>query len=155
LFELLGPLPGSNVLDLYAGTGALGIEALSRGATRAVFVETHRAALAAIRRNLDELHLTGAAIVLPIPVERAAGALRDKGPFDLVLCDPPWDSLDASLRGLTRLLRPTLWPPGARLVIEHPAVRSIDLDGVTDLEKSDSRKWGDTAITVFVRGPGS
>lgn len=155
LFELLGPLTGANVLDLYAGTGALGIEALSRGAARAVFVETNGAALKAIRRNLEELDLTDHATVLPIPVERVARALQGKGPFDLVLCDPPWDSLDAALRGLKRLLRPDTWGPGARMVIEHPAEHSVELEGVSEVAvvKTDARKWGDTAVSSFVRGP--
>jgi len=155
LFELLGPLAGTNVLDLYAGTGALGIEALSRGAARAVFVETYGAALKVIRKNLEELDLGDEALVLPIQVERAARALRGKGPFDLVLCDPPWDALDSALRAVQRLLRPETWPPGARLVIEHPAERTIEFTGGSEdaIAKTDTRRWGDTAVSLFVRGP--
>jgi 16S rRNA (guanine966-N2)-methyltransferase len=152
LFEILGPLPGASVLDLYAGTGALGIEALSRGAARAVFVETHAAALSTIHRNLEELDLARDAAVLPVPVERVGRALRNKGTFDLVLCDPPWDALDAALKALERLLRPELLAPEARVVIEHPAERTVDTDGFFDLERSDVRRWGDTGATLLVRG---
>jgi 16S rRNA (guanine966-N2)-methyltransferase len=151
LFEILGPLSGENVLDLYAGTGALGIEALSRGAARAVFVENHGAALSAIHKNLEELDLTSDAVVLPVPVERAARALQDKGPFDLVLCDPPWNSIDSALRALKRLLAADLLRPGARLVIEHPADHALELGGLPELEKSDVRRWGDTGASLFVR----
>src|SRR5580692_6775643 len=88
LFSALGPLGGAAVLDLYAGTGALGIEALSRGAARATFVESARPALAALRDNLAALGLEGAARVLAMPVERAVTRLG--GAFDLVLADPPY-----------------------------------------------------------------
>ena len=152
LFEILGPLPGASVLDLYAGTGALGIEALSRGAARAVFVETHAAALSAIRRNLEQLELTSDAVVLQVPVERVGRALRNQGPFDLVLCDPPWDTLDRALQALERLLRPELLVPGARVVIEHPAERTVELERVPDVVKSHVRRWGDTGASFFVRG---
>jgi 16S rRNA (guanine(966)-N(2))-methyltransferase RsmD len=152
LFEILGPLSNQSVLDLYAGTGALGIEALSRGAARAVFVESHGAALSAIRKNLGELDLESHAVVLPIAVERSARALRDQGPFDLVLCDPPWNSLDAALRAVERLLSTELMAPGARLVIEHPAERTLELDGLPNLVKSDLRRWGDTGASLFVKG---
>jgi 16S rRNA (guanine966-N2)-methyltransferase len=154
LFEILGPLLGANVLDLYAGTGALGIEAISRGAARSVFVETHAAAVSAIKRNLEELDLTGDSTVLKVPVERVGRALQSEEPFDLVLCDPPWDTLDPALRALARLLRPELLAPGARVVIEHPAERTVDLHGFFDLEKSDVRRWGDTGATLLVRREG-
>src|SRR6185369_7871918 len=71
LFSALGDVTGALVCDLYAGTGALGIEALSRGARRAVFIESARPALAALRRNLADLDLDDAARVFPLPVERA------------------------------------------------------------------------------------
>jgi 16S rRNA (guanine966-N2)-methyltransferase len=92
LFDRLGPrLAGARVLDLYAGSGALGIEALSRGAVHAVFVERARAALAALRRNLTELELADRSRVLSEEVERAVDRLRAEGAqFELVLLDPPY-----------------------------------------------------------------
>jgi 16S rRNA (guanine966-N2)-methyltransferase len=149
LFDVLGPLDGARVLDLYAGTGALGIEALSRGAVHAVFVENDRFALDCLRENLDGLGLAGAATLLPIPVERAAKSLRPLLPFDLVLCDPPWAELDSSLRKLTRLLGAEFFGPEPRVVIEHPSERSIELTALSGLEKVDARRWGDTGVTVF------
>jgi len=149
LFDVLGPLAEARVLDLYAGTGALGIEALSRGAAHAVFVESDRFALACIRKNLEALQLVDSATVLPLAVERAAAALRPLAPFDLVLCDPPWEHLDGALRTLARLLRADLEGLPTRVVIEHPSAKSLDLALPAGLEKTDERRWGDTGATVF------
>jgi 16S rRNA (guanine966-N2)-methyltransferase len=150
LFDVLGPLDGARVLDLYAGTGALGIEALSRGAAHAVFVEADRAALACMRRNLTALAVdAAAATVLPVPVERAARPLRELAPFDLVLCDPPWPELEVALRASLRLLGSELYGPAARVVIEHPSAPSVEILAPAGFEKTDERRWGDTAVTVF------
>ncbi len=93
LFASLGPrVAGARVLDLYAGTGALGIEALSRGAAGAVFVERSRAATAAIEGNLDRARLRDRAVVVGVDVRAFLGRRdRDGAPFDLVLADPPYD----------------------------------------------------------------
>ena len=98
-----GALDGARVVDLYAGSGALGIEALSRGAAHATFVETDRAALRAIRHNLDVCRLADRAAVVAMPVERwVAGLGPGDTPFDLAFCDPPyafdgWPGLLAAL----------------------------------------------------------
>jgi 16S rRNA (guanine966-N2)-methyltransferase len=86
-----GALDGARVVDLFAGSGALGIEALSRGAARATFVDSDRAARAAIARNLDTCGFTDRADIVAAPVERFLDALDNAGgPFDLALCDPPY-----------------------------------------------------------------
>src|SRR5512144_2567254 len=90
IFQILGDLTGLRVLDLYAGTGAMGIEALSRGAGHAVFVESDAAAAKAIRDNVERLGLTGQTTLLTAVVERARPRLEKLGPFDLVLADSPW-----------------------------------------------------------------
>ena len=89
LFSALGAVTGARVLDLFAGTGALGVEAISRGAARAVFVESARPALAALRENLGALGLAESARVVPQLAERALGAVIAEGPFDLIFADPP------------------------------------------------------------------
>jgi len=87
----LEPFTGRRVIDLYAGSGAYGIEALSRGAVRADFVESDRAARAALDRNLETLGLTGRARVWPLALPRAIGRLRaELAQADLVLADPPY-----------------------------------------------------------------
>src|SRR5688500_9337459 len=99
LFSMLGNLEDRVVLDLYAGTGALGIEAMSRGAARAVFVESARPALEALRQNLASLGLVGGAAgansgegchVVGARAERAVVDIARWGPFDLVFADPPY-----------------------------------------------------------------
>ena len=84
LFSTLGDVSGATVLDLYAGTGALGIEALSRGAERVVMVERARPALDAIAKDLRALDVEKQALVLRCPVERAERKLKEEAPFDLV-----------------------------------------------------------------------
>ena len=95
LFSILGDVSEHKVLDLYAGSGALGIEALSRGASAAVFVEASRPALICLRDNLTTLGLTRVATTLGRRAEGAELELGRHGPFDLVLCDPPWRDVEA------------------------------------------------------------
>jgi 16S rRNA (guanine966-N2)-methyltransferase len=147
LFSVLGNVVDFNVLDLYAGTGALGIEALSRGARHACFVEQARGALESLRRNLSELSLTDQATVLARDVRLCAAELMRIGPFDLVFCDPPWQQMDAVVTQLSALAPPTWLSPEGKLVLEHSA--RWEARGIDGLCPSESRRWGDTAVTVF------
>lgn len=125
LFGILEPhLGGAAVLDLYAGAGTLGIEALSRGASQATFVERHRAALRALRENVAATGFERRATVVPQDVcaflERGAD-----GPYDLVFCDPPFadvDGLSETLAhpGLARSLAPDALVV-YRIIRKHPA----------------------------------
>ncbi|HVJ17495.1 MAG TPA: 16S rRNA (guanine(966)-N(2))-methyltransferase RsmD [Polyangiaceae bacterium] len=147
LFNMLGDLAGLSVLDLYAGSGALGIEALSRGARSAVFVESERAALGCIRHNLSELGLEERARVLPVRVEVARKSLQEER-FDLILCDPPWAEIAAAWVQIERWVFLCLEPDG-RLVLEHPAASPPgELQGSTLLAQ---RSWGDTGMSIFSR----
>jgi 16S rRNA (guanine966-N2)-methyltransferase len=102
VFSSLGErVRGARVLDLFAGTGALGVEALSRGAAEVVFVERDRAALAAVRRNLDLTHLADRAAVVGVDVRRFVSRDDKNGaPFDLVVADPPYDLGGPDLEGV-------------------------------------------------------
>jgi 16S rRNA (guanine966-N2)-methyltransferase len=146
LFQILGALEGAHVLDLYAGSGALGIEALSRGASDVVFVEQDRAALSCIRENVETVGVSERALVLGRPVasiEKALGEAR----FDLVLCDPPWDELEMALAALARLASSERLAPGARVLLEHSA-RDAE-PAAAGLVAYDRRTWGDTAVSFF------
>jgi len=159
LFDVLSVmLADAVVLDLYAGTGALGIEALSRGAAHAVLVEEDALALQAIRANLEKLGLLRTSSVLALQVERSKKRLEEKAPFDLVLCDPPWDMAEhvaSSVLGKLLGARPSaegrasLLNAGARVVLEHSARKPIDRIGGLELQLIDQRNWGDTAISIF------
>ena len=144
VFNLVGPVDGARVLDLFAGSGALGIEALSRGAAAAVFVERDRDAVRTIERNLDRLRLTGARVVhadvlLTIAQEAMAGAK-----YDLVLVDPPYGMLTEIQPRLARHLPPLLAADGL-VVVETNARVEPELP----LPVRTSRKYGQTRVTLF------
>ena len=148
LFSALGDVAGALVCDLYAGTGALGIEALSRGARRAVFVESARPALAALRQNLAALGLgDDVARVLPLSVERALELLPPEGRFDLAFLDPPYAALLPAAAAAARLA-PAL-APGGRLVLEH-ASRDAAPE-IQGLARDATRTYGDTAVSLYTR----
>lgn len=140
---------GIAVLDLFAGTGSLGIEALSRGAADAVFVESDRRVAAVIRSNLRAAEFS--AEVLVMPVVRALAALRaDRRRFGGVFVDPPYDRGWVS-RTLTLLDEAAIVAEGGWLVVEHgrneePPVR------VGRLARADTRCYGDTRIALFTVG---
>jgi 16S rRNA (guanine966-N2)-methyltransferase len=151
LFSMLGDVEGARVLDLYAGTGALGIEALSRGAARAVFVESARPALAALRENLTALGLEGCSRIVAQAAERAAPTLRaPEGMFDLVFADPPYAALAAAAAVVSTLTTSGALAPGARLVLEHAA--RDPAPALPGLEPRPSRTYGDTSVTIYDLG---
>jgi 16S rRNA (guanine966-N2)-methyltransferase len=143
-FNLIGPVEGATVLDLFAGSGAMGLEALSRGADRTVFVETDPAAVGAIERNLDKLRLTGATIVrrdarTALAAEAAAGRT-----YDLVLVDPPYAEWPTFERTLGPYLASVL-SPGGLLVVETAARIEPDLP----LAPRTSRRYGSARLTLY------
>ncbi len=148
LFSILGDLNGCAVLDACAGTGALGIEALSRGARHVTFLDADRSALTAIASNLKALGLMEVSTLLPIKLERASTALRSSAPFDLVLCDPPWPHADPIAAELVRVLSHDLLAPGARVVIGHRAELPVRCESAT-LVLSERRRWGDSGLSFY------
>ena len=145
VFNLVGPVDGARVLDLFAGSGAMGLEALSRGAASAVFVERDRAAAQTIERNLEKLDLTGATVlredaVRVLAADRAAGRR-----YDLVLIDPPYRMLAGILSTLARHLPPVLEPDGL-IVVESDA---HDPEPELPLAVRTSRRYGSARITLF------
>jgi 16S rRNA (guanine966-N2)-methyltransferase len=150
LFSILGDVTDLRVLDLYAGSGALGIEALSRGASFATCVESARPALVSLRENLSKLGLEQTSQVLPLRVESARQKLLSLGPYDLTLCDPPWRDVESALGELEKLARIGLFSAAARVVLEHAARTPLGhKPEESALVVRDRRSWGDTAITLF------
>jgi 16S rRNA (guanine966-N2)-methyltransferase len=144
-FNLIGPVDDMAVLDLFAGSGAMGLEALSRGASTAVFVESDREAQRTIGRNLEKLGLTGA-IVLKTDARQAlaAEAAADRR-YDLVLVDPPYRMLD-SLRPILATYVPALLAEDGLVVVETPKREHPELP---PLAERTSRTYGSVRLTLF------
>ena len=142
-FNLIGPVDGASVLDLFAGSGAMGLEALSRGADRVVFVESDRGAVRAIEQNLDRLRLRGT-----ILHEDAARVLQEEARagrrYDLVLVDPPYEMYPDLQPALARTL-PRLLADDGLVVVETDARLEPELP----LELRTSRRYGRARLTLF------
>lgn len=137
-------LDGAAVLDLYAGSGALGLEALSRGATRATFVESDRSALAVLRRNVEAVGVAGARVV-PGRVLTVLET-QDAQPCDLVLADPPYAAPDHELRAVLDAVVDKGWTrPGALVVVER-ARRSSVPEWPAPMEALRTKRYGDTQL---------
>ncbi len=142
LFSILGSVDGLRVLDLYAGSGALGLEALSRGAGSATFVESARPALAAIRANLDATGEDAEVAAADVTGWLRSAADRERE-FDLVFCDPPYDAAAEIAQTLAELL-PRVAAPQALIVIESSKRNPL----VLDLPLADERTYGHTRIAI-------
>jgi 16S rRNA (guanine966-N2)-methyltransferase len=138
-----GALDGARVVDLFAGSGALGVEALSRGAEHVTFVDRDRSAVQAVRRNVEACGVGDQATVVAAPVERWLAGLGDDVRFDLAFCDPPyafdgWDDLLAAI-------------PADLVVIESGA--PVDLPaGWSEARRT---RYGGTWVTFAVPPPGN
>ncbi len=148
LFSILGSVEQARVLDLFAGSGALAIEALSRGAAGATLVDSSAAAVAAIRRNLEALGLAADVHrrrALPF-LQWASGAGRQ---YDLVFVDPPYRHASALAEELPQGLVGVL-ASGARVVVESDRRTPLQL---APLSVTHERRYGDTMIRIYVNGP--
>jgi 16S rRNA (guanine966-N2)-methyltransferase len=140
LFSMLGPIEGAAVLDLFAGSGALGIEALSRGAASATFVERDPRALQALRANVTQLGLADRA---EIRTGDALAALRHAAKYDLVFIDPPYAAAEQLGGELSREL-PAALASGALVVSESDRRSPLELE----LPLLRERRYGDTIIRI-------
>lgn len=149
IFNVLGnQVAEARVLDLFAGTGALGIEAISRGAREAVFVEQHHTALRVLRKNLGDCGLSAMSQVFPLGVSRALKRLATQGQkFDLVFLDPPYGQ---GLAAKTiRLLAPgQLLSPAAQVIVEHSRQEQVPAT-CQSLTQVEQRHYGDTVISFY------
>lgn len=147
VFSILGPrVSGARVLDLYAGTGSLGLEAMSRGATNVVFVESGRQASMCLERNIDRVGLGGSAR------KRDVGAfLADEtAEFDVVFVDPPYADDDDEVHDILEGIGGVLSARG--IVVLHRQARS-NIELPEFLQRVDERRYGDAVITMMERAP--
>lgn len=149
LFNILSQrVRGARVLDLFAGSGALSLEAISRGAQGAVLVELDRVAAGVIRRNIELMRAEGVARLLQMDYVRAIGQLS--GAFDIVFMDPPYRMLEAYGEAARRLRDGGLLSPGAVLLMEHRSKSDLSLpDG---FEIYDERRYGECAVALVREG---
>jgi 16S rRNA (guanine(966)-N(2))-methyltransferase RsmD len=147
LFMTLEPLAGLQVVDLFAGSGALGIEALSRGAARADFVEPDLQARRALERNLAELGIEARARVWSLRLPRGLSALKDVlASADVILADPPYGGNEA--RAILRALGEEPIQEGARVVVEHHAKDDLpEREG--RLARARARQYGETVVSTY------
>jgi 16S rRNA (guanine(966)-N(2))-methyltransferase RsmD len=143
LFALLGPVEGLSVLDLFAGSGALGIEALSRGAGSATFVDSAPRAVTTVRNNLEGLGIADAPVLRADARAFLRKARAQGRQYDLVLLDPPYRRASGLARELSLLL-PAVLPADGRVVTESDRRDPLALD----LPLADERRYGDTLIRI-------
>jgi 16S rRNA (guanine966-N2)-methyltransferase len=153
-YGTLAELPPLHVADVFAGSGAFGLEALSRGAAHCTFIERERAALEALRQNVRALGAESDCLILTTDAWRSLSSGPKGGPFPLVFLDPPYrESLDTSPTGsicefLTRL---PFAPDGTLVVLHHPATVDWAKTGPPGWSVADARHIGTNGITIFAR----
>jgi 16S rRNA (guanine(966)-N(2))-methyltransferase RsmD len=148
LFSILGSrILDAHFIDLYAGTGAIGIEALSRGAARVSFVESHRASLRLLRANLAQLRVISGAEVYACSAERFLRQHKQRGePLPIMFADPPYAHTEALLPSLDRS---AIITPDTIVVLEH-ATKTVLPARVGQLSLRRQYRYGDTTLSVFV-----
>ncbi len=147
LFSILGTPPTPcRVLDLFAGAGTLGFEAISRGATQIVFVELSKRATTVLRKNIESLGLKDRAKIIRAPVERALERFRGEK-FDWIFADPPYASEHANV-ALSLLDQSELLAVGGIIVIEHDRRRQT-AQRYGSLVRTEQRTYGDTELSLY------
>lgn len=150
LFNIIAPqLDQARFLDLFAGSGSVGIEAISRGASFAILVEKHRAALDCLRANITSLKIQQETLILPSPVERALALLHTRGEqFDFIFLDPPFADTQAYMTVLTQLGDSNFLTSEGSIIAQHAASLSLPevIEPFTCYRK---RQIGDNALTFY------
>jgi len=151
VYSVLGDVTDASVLDLYAGSGALGIEALSRGARGALLVDVARDAAEACRRNLDATRSADRARVQSAKVEAVLkGSPPPEAPFDLVCCDPPYEAADDTVIGILQDLAAPGWlTDTARVLVERSSRTGLPQPLPAGWEVVWEREYGDTLVAIL------
>jgi 16S rRNA (guanine966-N2)-methyltransferase len=152
IVSMVGSLSGTRVLDLYAGSGAVGLEALSRGAERVLLVESGARAGRVIRENVDALGLAGAEVVID-RVERVLARGPAGGPYDVVFADPPYALAGEEVSGILRALAARGWlAPGALVIVER-AARSGPVSWPEGFVPERARRYGEATFWYGLARP--
>lgn len=152
LFDILPPVKDKSFLDLFAGSGCVGMEALSRRARFAAFVEKDARLAEAIRANLARLGFLGRADVIAADAQRGLGRLAGRGErFDVLFADPPYDEgyLWETLRWMEKA---DVLAAGGIVVIQHSVREAFDPSTLRFLEPADQRRYGDTVLSFLTKG---
>lgn len=152
IFNILFDVTDLAILDLFAGTGAMGIEAISRGAQHCTFVDSSKEAMKLIGKNIQRCQFAAEANVLPMTVAKALHLLTAQGKqFDLIFVDPPYEKHYVN-KTLRRLAQSPLLHEGTRVLVEHHPKELIqEMEGLT---LTDQRKYGQTLVSFFKRSHG-
>lgn len=148
IFNILFDVSGLKVLDVFAGTGSIGLEAVSRGATQAIFIDNDREAITLIRKNIELCKFQGSCELLPYHVEKALKILQGRGEkFDLIFVDPPYlkDLVNPTIQKISEL---GLLANSGKIITEHHPKEPIT-NLPEDLHISDQRKYGQTLLTFL------
>ncbi|HUZ45621.1 MAG TPA: 16S rRNA (guanine(966)-N(2))-methyltransferase RsmD [Terriglobia bacterium] len=150
LFDVLGPsVRGSTFMDAYAGSGAIGLEALSRGADEVVFIEHHRAASKMIRKNLDALDIQGNFRLITCKVLKAFEKLAEEGAsFDFAFLDPPFEEIREYHHSLRQLGRSSLIRPSSLVIAEHSRHQILE-ERYAQLTRVRIIRHGDVQFTFY------
>lgn len=153
LFDVLGPfVEGSTFLDAYAGSGAVGIEALSRGAREVVFIEHHRPAAQLIKDNLAALKIEGGYWLMTSPVFTSLEKLADEGArFDFVFIDPPYEEIREYHHTLRELARSSLLAPASIVIAEHSRHCILE-ENYGKLRRTRLLRRGDSQLAFYRLG---
>ncbi len=146
IFNILYDVSDLKVLDVFAGTGSVGLEALSRGASSCTFIDRLPEALTLLRRNIERCGFEASAQILKLEVPRELRRAQKFGPFDLIFVDPPYDKnlVNPSLEGVAR---ERLLAPGGKIIVEHTPREGIEEIG--GLKITDRREYGQTVISFL------
>jgi 16S rRNA (guanine966-N2)-methyltransferase len=144
LEALRGPFPGARVLDLYAGSGAVGLEALSRGAAAAVLVESDPAAVRTLRANVETVALPGAAVRAERVERTVTGAPSTA--YDVVFCDPPYELADEALAAVLEDARHNGWVADGAVVVVERATRGGPWTWPEGFVEERSRRYGEATL---------
>lgn len=146
MFNSLGEtVRGARVLDAFAGSGAIGLEALSRGATSVVFVERNRVAQRVIAENIGSLGVDEKSIVIKTTISNWLETADTTGEFDIIFADPPYHNPHFST--VSRLMG--LLKPGGTMILSHPGIGEVPIQDKTVVV--DSRSYGEAHLTKFLR----